>query len=225
MSDSCWIVQDVSCEATLGPLRYVEISRDAPQQLTAVVCDACDACDTSQPQSVGYQYARKSGWEFCLTVGTEVKFGVPAGPEWTVSIEGQVCYDTEETTQVQANLDCKGQTMTSLRILETKVRSTATMDATYDKVGTFSKATHFGANCPTFEPDNAVRTESVRCGVAPRSAEVVSHEYVFDFDDVRCPIPPGSCDERQRTVFIELEGGGDSGRYEIDRMIPCFYTY
>lgn len=218
---TCWELVESGCSVETGAITYTDGEPGDPTVLVTVTCDACDS--DQEQESSEYSYTQNSGWSFCLSASAEAEWEAPIGPEWSVSVGGEVCWDSSSSKQITGKIKCKPRTKVRLTILETRTPSTVSTELTYTKWGEFKKQDPFPAGCDDSYGDTL--RDEVECGTDTSSADIVKYGYTLDYDDLECPTPPGNCDKTAKSIFYEVESEQDEMEHLVDELIPCYYDY
>lgn len=219
-STTCWEMTDSGCTATIGDPNYDDGAPGTPR----VIADAvCDACDTDQDQVANYTYSKTDGFSYCLTLSEEVGIALPAGPSWAVQHEHEACWDNEETISVSPQLNCAKRTKTTVTVIETPTPGTVRLDIDYSKWADFKKKDPFPTAC--FDPGQDTRREEIDCGSETREADYQKFTYTFDFNDLTCPSPPGTCERTSKSVYSTEHTSPTEREHRVDELIPCYYPF
>ncbi|MGB0331205.1 MAG: hypothetical protein ACPGPE_05245 [Planctomycetota bacterium] len=211
---------DSGCTATIGTPNYDDGAPGTPRVIATAFCDACD---TAQAQVAIYTYSKTDGFSYCLTLSEEVGIALPAGPHWSLSHEHEFCWDNEETSSVSAELHCAKGTKTTVTIIETPTPGTIRLPIDYSKWADFKKQDPFHPAC--FDPGQNTRREEIACGSETREAGYEKYTYTFDFDDLTCPSPPGTCERTSKSVYSTEHTSSTEHEHRVDELIPCYYPF
>jgi len=201
------------CEGSVGNVNIDYGDSGDPIPLVTAICNACAS---SQDQTAQYEFSQTTGRSFCLT-GTGGASWNALGFGWSVSLSGQLCFDSTNTKSVTANLNCAAGTVVQVEVWKIERQVNISADIDYTQWATYENTCNGGSTHNTSFPCNS---ETV-------TATTTENMYVFAWEDLDCETAPGSCGDKALTVYHTIYYEDDSSHaiieHIVEDVIPCYY--
>lgn len=140
----------------------------------------CNTCNSSSGVTVTWNKEYSWTVSFCLTVGGGVEWGLPVGPNWSITAETTLCYERTETEMIEVELTCGPEEIRHAKVYRIPVPVTFTDIIQFDLVGEYGLVDGPMVCASEIE-------FSVPCETSERISESITYQWEVRVEDEECP--------------------------------------